>query len=239
MNVDFDRYTWHARVLPVYLTATPAVLAIAATLPEGLNLPLAGTSAMVFVPLSYFFSQITSDFGKRLEPELWRSWGGPPTTRFLRHDNNEFNPATRGRLHTHLRALGLQVPTEEEEKADCAAALYASAVDELRRRTRDADRFPLVYKGNAEYRFQRNLLGLKKIGVSVTVAGLAASGWALWSGWATAAALALVPSVTTLLTVSLVLGWLFGVHSDAVRMTVDRYASYLLEAALQSEPRCP
>ena len=157
MDIKFDRYTWRARVLPIYLTAAPAVLAIAATVPEGLNLPLAGASAVVFVPLSYFLSQIASDFGKRLEPALWRSWGGPPTTRFLRHDNDEFNPATRDRIHARLRDLGLEIPTQEEEKAQRSHALelYASAVDELRRLTRDTGRFPLVYKGNSEYGFRR------------------------------------------------------------------------------------
>ena len=92
MDFKFDSYTWRARVLPVYLTVAPAVMVIAATLPEGLNLPLAGASAIVFVPLSYFMSQVASDFGKSLEPTLWCSWSGPPTTRFLRHDNDEFNP---------------------------------------------------------------------------------------------------------------------------------------------------
>ena len=122
MDIKFDRYTWRARVLPIYLTAAPAVLAIAATVPEGLNLPLAGASAVVFVPLSYFLSQIASDFGKRLEPALWRSWGGPPTTRFLRHDNDEFNPATRDRIHARLRDLGLEIPTQEEAQP-CAGTL--------------------------------------------------------------------------------------------------------------------
>ena len=56
MDFKFDSYTWRARVLPVYLTAAPAVMVISATLPEGLNLPLAGASAIVFMPLSYFMS---------------------------------------------------------------------------------------------------------------------------------------------------------------------------------------
>ena len=68
MDFKFDSYTWRARVLPVYLTAAPAVMVISATLPEGLNLPLAGASAIVFMPLSYFMSQVASDFGKKLEP---------------------------------------------------------------------------------------------------------------------------------------------------------------------------
>ena len=207
MGIKFDRYTWRARVLPVYLVAVPAVLAISAMLPEGLNLPLAGASAIVFVPLSYFLSQIASDFGKRVESALWRSWGGPPTTRFLRHDNNEFNPSTRERVHERLRALGLDIPTTDEEDADRPRALelYASAVDELRRLTRDTDRFPLVYKGNAEYGFRRNLLGLKKFAVTLTLAAIAGIGWAVSHEWQAAGVLASVPAVICLLTVCILL----------------------------------
>ena len=239
MEIKFDRYTWRARVLPVYLTAAPAVLAIAATLPEGLNLPLAGASAIVFVPLSYFLSQIGSDFGKRLEPALWKSWGGPPTTRFLRYGNDEFNPATRERVHERLRALGLDIPTTDQEEADRPRALelYASAVDELRRLTRDTDRFPLVYKGNAEYGFRRNLLGLKKFGVILTLAAITAIGLAVLHEWRAAGVLAPVPTVISLLTACILLAWLVGVRPAAVRITADRYARYLLEAALDLDPR--
>ena len=76
LRVEFklDRYTWEARVLPVYLT--PAVLAVATTVLNGLNLPPAGSLAVVFLPISYFMSQVASDFGKRLELALWDSWGG-------------------------------------------------------------------------------------------------------------------------------------------------------------------
>ena len=239
MEITFDRYTWQARVLPVYLTAAPPVLAIVATLPEGLSLPLAGTSAIVFVPLSYFLSQIASDFGKRREPALWTSWGGPPTTRFLRHANDEFNPATRERVHERLRALGLDIPTTDQEKADPprALALYASAVDDLRRLTRDTDHFKLVYKGNAEYGFRRNLLGLKTFGVTLTLAAIAGIGWAVWHEWHAAGVLAPVPAVSGLLTACLLLAWLVGVRPATVRITADRYARYLLEAALDLDSR--
>lgn len=239
MEIKFDRYTWRARVLPAYLTIAPALLAIAATLPEGLKLPLAGASAVVFVPLSYFLSQIASDFGKRLEPALWESWGGPPTTRFLRHDNDEFNAATRQRVHERLRALGLDIPTPDQEEADRPRALelYASAVADLRRLTRDTARFQLVYKGNAEYGFRRNLLGLKTCGVTLTLVALAGTGWALVHEWRAASVLAQVPAVIGLLTVGILLAWLVGVRSASVRITADRYALYLLEAALDLDPR--
>ena len=238
MDFKVDRYTWVAGVLPVYFTAAPAVLAVAATLPEGLNLPLAGASAIVLLPLAYFMSQVASDFGKRLEPALWESWGGPPTTRFLRHDNEQFNPATRARIHAQLRALGLRVPTAEEEEADQERALelYGSAVDDIRRLTRDAERFHLVYKGNIEYGFRRTLLGLKAIGLAITTLALVASGWLLLRGWNTDGVILPVPLVTTLLNAGVTVGWLIGVRSANVRLTADRYARYLLEAALDLDP---
>ena len=240
LRVEFklDRYTWKARILPVYLTAAPAVLAIAATLPEGLNLPLAGASAIVFLTLSYFVSQVASDFGKRLEPALWDSWGGPPTTRFLRHDNEEFNPATRARVHSQLRALGLRIPTAKEEQTDRerTLGLYSSAVDDIRRLTRDSERFHLVYKGNIEYGFRRNLLGLKQGGLAIAALALVVSSWSLFRGWNTDGVILPVAFVTTLLNTCVALGWLIGVRSATVRITADRYARYLLEAALDLEP---
>ena len=147
-------------------------------------------------------------------------------------------PSTRGRVHAHLRALGLDIPTVHQQKADLARALelYTSAVDELRRLTRDTERFPLVYKGNTEYGFRRNLLGLKKIGLSVAGVALGASGWALWRGWNAESVILPVPAVPALLTGCLAFWWLIGVHSTSVRTTADRYARHLLEAALDLEP---
>lgn len=238
VDFKFDRYTWGARVWPVYLTAVPAVLTVAATVPEGLTYPLAGASAIVFLPLSYFMSQVASDFGKRREPALWDSWGGPPTTRFLRHDNQEFNASTRARVHARLQALGLRIPTSREEEADRERAFefYGSAVDELRRLTRDAERFPLVYKANIEYGFRRNLLGLKPGALAITALALVASGWSLLRGWHATGVVLLIPLTTILANTCVALLWLIGVRPATVRITADRYARYLLEAALDLEP---
>ena len=138
VKLNLDRYAWRAQVWPVYLTIIPAILAVATILPEDMKWPFAGLPAIVFLPLSYFMSQICSDLGKRLEPTLWNSWGGPPTTRFLRHCNKEFNPVMRARIHVQLQALKLLIPTAEEEKEypERAVDLYNAAIDEIRRLTR-------------------------------------------------------------------------------------------------------
>ena len=165
--------------------------------------------------------------------------GGPPTTRFLRHDNDEFNPRDTRTCARTFACPGLDIPTTDQEKADRPQALelYASAVDELRRLTRDTDRFPLVYKGNAEYGFRRNLLGLKTFGVTLTLAAIVGIGWAMLHEWRAAGVLAPVPAVISLLTACFLLAWLVGVRPAAVRITADRYARYLLEAALDLDPR--
>ena len=86
-----------------YLTLAPAVLLLTAVVPDGLKLTLGGAAAFVFVAISFLLSQIGADFGKHLERRLWHDWGGPPTTRFLQHGNQEFNEITRGRVHENLK----------------------------------------------------------------------------------------------------------------------------------------
>ena len=237
MEIKFDTYSFRARVLPVYLTLAPAVLLLAAVVPEGFKLLIGGAAALVFAPISFLLSQVGADFGKRLEKGLWTNWGGPPTTRFFRHGNCEFNEVTRGRVHAKLRELGLHVPTREEQEQDrCAADThYESCTEELIRRTRDAGRFPLVFKGLTEYGFRRNLLGLKVFGVFLTVAGVAGSAWSTYTAWTATNELPAVSLVAGLITAGLLLAWLVWVTERTVKLSADRYARFILEAALEQE----
>ena len=237
LDIKFDTYSFRARVLPVYLTLAPVVPLLAAVVPEGHKLLIGGAAALVFAPVSFLLSQVGADFGKRLEEGLWTNWGGPPTTRFLRHSNHEFNEVTRGRVHAKLRQLGLYVPTSQEQEQDQRAAdmHYQSCTEELIRRTRDTGRFPLVFKGLTEYGFRRNLLGLKVIGVFLTVAGGAGSAWSTYTAWTATNAPPAVSLVAGLITTGLLLAWLVWVTERTVKLSADRYARFLLEAALEQE----
>jgi len=204
--------------------------------PDGLKLPLGGAAAVVFVPITFFLSQVGADFGKRLEKRLWRDWGGPPTTRFLRHGNHEFNEVTRARVHDKLRALGLQVPTLEEQEQDDRAAdnHFESCTEELIRRTRDQRAFPLVFKGLTEYGFRRNLLGLKTFGIVLTAVSLAGAAWSMYSSWSPDQPPA-VAIVAGLITAGLLLAWVTWVTESTVKLAANRYARFILEAALDQE----
>ena len=236
MVINLDAYSFRARTLPVYLSISPAVLLLAALVPDGLKFPLGGAAALVFVPISFLLSQVGADFGKHLEKRLWRDWGGPPTTRFLRHGNREFNEVTRGRVHDKLHSLGLLVPTREEQEQDARAAdkHYESCTEELIRRTRDQKKYPLVFKGLVEYGFRRNLLGLKTFGILIALASLAGTGWSTYTSWSAATPPA-VSIVAGLITAGLLLAWMTWVTERTVKLAANRYARFILEAALDQE----
>ena len=236
MKYHFDTYDLYARVFPSYLAIAPVVLTLAAVLPDGLNLQLGGAAAVVFIPLAFLAGQVTADLGKRLEKRLWLKWGGAPTTRFLRHANSEFNQTTKRRIHEKLRSLGLYIPLAEEEKSHPQEAdgYYESCVAELIRQTRDRNRFPHVFRELTAYGFRRNLLGLKPIGLPLSSL---AFGFSLWRVWVTlrSGEPSAVATTVPLLSLSLLLVWLFWVNEKAVKLAADRYARFLLEAALNLE----
>ena len=101
--------------------------------------------------------------------------------------------------------------------------------------TRDSARFPLVHNDNIAYGFRRNLLGLKPLGIVIASLALVATVWTVSRGWRTDGVFPPVAVVATLLNFCCVLGWLIGVRASTVRITADRYARSLLEAALDLE----
>ena len=143
---------------------------------------------------------------------------------------------TRGRVHDKLHSLGLLVPTREEQEQDARAAdkHYESCTEELIRRTRDQKKYPLVFKGLVEYGFRRNLLGLKTFGVLIALASLAGTGWSTYTSWSAATPPA-VSIVTGIITAGLLLAWMTWVTERTVKLAANRYARFILEAALDQE----
>jgi hypothetical protein len=175
---------------------------------------------------------IVRDWGKKLEPTLWANWGGNPAARRLRWRDAEDEEAVR-RLHERLSAV-LDVPLPdrdaEMEAPGAADRRYDEAIAALRERTRDKDRFQLVFAENVDYGFRRNSLGLKKVALVVALAALALAvalvawrrhqGQDEWLPWAIVIAISLAAA----------LYWWRIVTPDWVRRAAERYADRLLEA---------
>src|SRR5207247_8731576 len=96
-------------------------------------------------------------------------WGGAPSSAIFRHRDRQLDSLTKARYHARLATLvgGTKAPTIGEEDADQAAAdrIYTAWSNYVRVSTRDATRYPLVFKENANYGFRRNVWGLRPVGI--------------------------------------------------------------------------
>lgn len=231
-----DPYATYARAFPIYITILPIVLVLFPILPEGFDWKLGGASTIVLLPFSYLCRQIGGDLGKNQEKKLWDKWGGPPTTRFLRHSNNEFNAHTRDRIHAKLRNFGFCIPSKDEDSQDPQRAdnSYEACVDELRRRTRDRRCFPRVFQELRDYGFRRNIFALKPYGIILTGLSFLVCLTMMVHDWRSGiqSGSAIIPFFINF---GLILVWLLWFTEKQVKLAADRYARFLLEAALDLE----
>lgn len=226
-----DEYTRRARFYPALLAALPISTAAVVL---GITRAEWWSSIAGLVVASGFWglvSQIGRHSGKKREPELWRSWGGAPTTILLRYQGNS-NPVRVEELHKRLfQMTGMTFPTPEEEAQDPQHAdkIYETATDQLRRATRNREQFPLVFEENCHYGYRRNVLGLRSwaIGICLVTAVVLAALVVIDSTFVRSergvlAALAVLDFVAAA-------GWSRLVNADWVKQPAFAYAQRLLE----------
>lgn len=156
-----DEYALKARAIPAFLTLLPLALVVLPTLGTqslllGLFAPVGGT-----LVISFLLAQWGRDQGKLKEPRLFAIWGGKPTTVLLSHRGEAENRVLRERRHRRLERLsnGIVLPTLRAEAEDPKAAdeSYDAATKILIQRTRDKQRFSLLFDELVSYGFRRNL----------------------------------------------------------------------------------
>ncbi|WP_331452983.1 hypothetical protein [Streptomyces sp. SS162] len=175
---------------------------------------------------------IVRDKGRKVQGDLWDSWGGPPTTQALRHAG-AVNQALLSRRHKQLSLLlEEQMPNRRQELRNPQKAdeKYEMAVRYLIARTRDTSRFHLVFLENCHYGFRRNMYGMRAVGLVIslsvgagTLGTLAASlyDFVVWkSGFA----------VVSVISFLLFVFWWRVVNSAWVRSAANNYAERLLDS---------
>ncbi|MDP9201127.1 MAG: hypothetical protein M3P26_04240 [Gemmatimonadota bacterium] len=233
MNLaGIDAYVVRARIAPLTLVITPFLIFISA-----ISFPLSAWNATwpVFgFAIILLVAELGRDLGKRLEPELWRSWGGAPTTVMLRYRAASNRVIVDDRHRRVERAVGgITLPTVDEEVADPSAAddAYETAVAVLRSRTQDSTKFPRVYSENVSYGFRRNVYGLRRWGVGSCAATLfcclAAVAPLYRSGGIPATMVLALPLVAAASAL-----WLWRrVNTAWVKVPADAYAERIMHAA--------
>lgn len=220
-----DAYNRKARFAPAILATLPGVLFLIATAVKPTTESSPG--AVVLGALTILICTLVRDRGRRIEPGLWRTWGGPPTSVRLRW-GSPYTEATTLSLHERVSAAtGIALPDADNQASMPGEAehLYEQAVLVLRERTRDPATFPLVAAENAEYGFRRNLLGLRPFALAGTAITVMASGVMLAEGHPRF----IVPAVASLVAGSV---WFWLIGPAWVRLAAERYADRLLGASV-------
>lgn len=179
-------------------------------------------------------AEIGRDFGKKKELRLFKSWGGRPSLRLLRHRDAP-NKVLLERQHRRLQELvpDVKIPTVEEELADPSRAddVYESLEAFLRENTRDKARFPLLFEELCNYGFRRNLWGMKPIGLIASIGGTVAIGASLILSQVQGRSLSPLVVTCGFLNLAFLFGWLFWFTPSWVKIPADAYAARLLGAS--------
>ena len=225
-----DRYSDEARLVPSLVLVITPVLTILGAYPPARaldSLAIVATAGAVAVVV---LSRVVREWGKLAEIELYREWGGAPTTSLLRHRSAP-NKEDLAKLHEAISAVtGCRLPDAAEEAGDPKVAdkMYTAAVDILRERTRDGTKFPTVLAENATYGMWRNLRGARHWGRLLSASGIAIG---LLSSWMGQISIADGVWVVLLNCVAFAF-WHRLISSRRVQEAGERYAGALFLAAL-------
>ena len=252
IDKNFDAYNRKARLAPALLTSLPIALVITSLYPDNFALLSSILSLIAWLGGARLLSQLGRDMGKAKQQELYRLWGGKPTTNLLRHRTTQ-NKVLLSRIHSKLSHLtGEYIPTHNEELAnpDFSDTVYDSCVRFLLSKTRDHKRFSLLFEENCNYGFRRNLFGMKPIGITITIVCsslvslrliLAIESYSLMLNssanrliqyWRVLNSPSLPPLLIPCLlaNLSLLSVWLLWIDSSWVKVAANAYAARLIES---------
>ena len=191
-------------------------------------------------------AQVGREQGRKKQPSLWKSWGGPPTTRLLRHHHPADDLAMPSGLRQKVEEwAGYPLPDHQDEETCSAWAdtKYEEVVRSLLEATRDTSRFPLVFAENVNYGYRRNLWGLRPFGTPIAVI-LTLCSWTLlaltiwgrpwpepwWDIFPNPDSVAVIRLAVAVANTSIAAFWLFWVKPSWVKVVADAFAIKLFES---------
>ncbi len=184
LKLPLDSYELRARVAPALFLSVPVLVTLWSCYKDeftGLSDLFKGLLSLVIV---YVFSVIVRALGKRIEPELWRSWRGAPSTQILSWKNKIIGDDLKELYFQAIREnLKLPTPTkkEEENNPERAFELIGQAFKRVQGVIRQKDKNGLWTIANADYGFARNLLGSQVLWLILSAVMTLISGYNLYA----------------------------------------------------------
>jgi len=232
-NGLFDEYSLNARVKPSLLALLPIIIGVFIAMPELYKTIASLLSLLTVCGLITLLAHFSRYRGRAVEKTLLMKWSGLPTTAFLRHSDPTLDEHTKNRYYRFLEEniTDLTLPTKQDEVDNpvAADAKYQTAVKWLLEQTRDTKVHNLLFKENISYGFRRNCLGIKCIGIFLSIIPLCLVAWNLYSpeGDIIFKGKSLELS-SALFSLMMFFWWTFIVSASWVKDAADSYALRLL-----------
>ena len=231
----FDEYSLNARVRPSLLALLPVIISVYVTFPQ-LYASASGLISLVvvcgFITALAHFSRYR---GRVVEKNLFKAWGGKPTTSMLRHRDTTLDQVTKHRYHqfflNNIDNWSLPTIENEIEEPDQAEKYYESAIKWLLENTRDTKRYNLLFKENISYGFRRNCYGIKRYGVILSILSIALVSWSISCFNKTITLTSTVFSFAAIaFSLILLVWWVFVVNQTWVKDSANSFSIRLLAA---------
>lgn len=236
MALIIDDYSLRARFYPSLIVLLPAFVVAIFYITDIEKYYHYFTALCGLGLFSYVLAQFGRDRGKAKEPQLFTAFGGKPTTQIMRYRDTHLNGMTKDRYRNLLeqKIPNLSFPTQSDENQDPIATdeIYDSCARFLISRTRDNQKYYLLYKENTSYGFRRNLWAMKGIAITIILFVIAMHVY-----YATSQ----LRSVTDFTNKDVVLAaflifslciWIFIVTKNWVKMIAFSYAERLFETLI-------
>ena len=226
-----DRYERKARLLPGLIVAlAPAITAATAAHDLVTWYTAVGAGLGVELVLAFGLGLVARAAGRKIEDALWESWGGPPTTRWLRPSDTTCSDQQKARWRTAIKQLtGITLPATmtASRTPEDVDRLIRDATKQLHYAIRERPEARMVAVHNEDYGCSRNLLGLRWWWIGLAALSLAVGIVLLVMGKQAMVAPLLVSGISLLIG-----GFAAQALPTHVRQCADRYAESLLAAAL-------
>lgn len=171
MDLFLDSYERRARLTPGLLAVVP-ISATLATLGLLRDPVLAAALGVVSVGVGgYFLTVQVANAGRSRQDDLYREWGGAPTTQLLRAGEGAASATQRKIWRRAVQSVtGVKLLSAEAERDDPARSdeVILAAAGQLRYLGQD-DRYPQIARENAQYGLERNLWGFRWFGRAIAV----------------------------------------------------------------------
>lgn len=231
-----DEYERRARLVPGLLAIFPLAILLTVLSLRQLSVVSYVLSTVVLIGAPVVIADVVRHHGRRAEKDLWATWGGPPTTEWLRLSAPAVNAVQRDLWRKSVaEASGIDLLSRQAERGNPSRAdqTIEAAVGRVRDRTRDTQRFNLLFCENRNYGFARNLFGFRIIGRAISLAAvLVVGGYMLCLSFAWNKDAVNAENLFGVSTcAAFFVYWLVWPSATRVREAAERYTHQLLQSA--------